>query len=75
VRLEIALEYLNTTPEEYNVLFCGTLSGAEFLQAVLGLKPEALQPDFFTVKSFLEITGLAYGEFLHSASAVRLCAV
>lgn len=36
VRLETALEYLNTTPEEYNVLFCGTLPDAEFCRLSWG---------------------------------------
>jgi len=64
VRLEIALAYLNISPEEYSMLFCSTQPDAKFLESVLGLKAEALQNNFFTVKRFLEFTGLTYGEFL-----------
>jgi hypothetical protein len=64
VRQEIAIEYLNVTPEEQEMLFRRTQPDTEFLESVLGLKAEALQPDFFTVKFFLEFTGLTYGEFL-----------
>jgi Tc toxin complex TcA C-terminal TcB-binding domain len=60
VRLEIALEYLQISGEEYSILFSGNASDADTLD-FLGLK------DFdqaLVLSTFLKFTGLSYEEFL-----------
>jgi hypothetical protein len=64
VRLEIALEYLHITPEEYAALFSSPVSDEEFLKSLLGLNIDMSQPSIFSVLEFLKITGLSYREFL-----------
>jgi hypothetical protein len=63
VRLEIVLEYLYITPEEYTVLFSSPMSDKEFLKS-LRLNIDISQPSIFSVLEFLKITSLSYREFL-----------
>lgn len=65
VRLELALAYLNITAEEHTTLYTAAFEDHELLTNVLGLPPQAMQrTDYFTVKAFLELTGLSYQQLL-----------
>jgi hypothetical protein len=68
VRLEISLEFLCISPEEYAFIYSGNLSGDQIAQlygyAVTGEDDRAWWTNVLPVGNFLAATGLSYCEFL-----------
>ena len=63
VRLDIALEYLQISQEEYTALFFGTITSV-LVSKLYGIDRGRGGADQISVPFFLEATGLTYCEFL-----------
>lgn len=63
IRLEIALEYLHLSYEEYSQLFSGSSSDIAVL-TLLGYNVSSPNPAILTVPGFMKFTGLDFCEFI-----------